>query len=75
MILPDDFSKVNTRGNKCAIKLIELGPRMSLRLIKVEKELMSGDLLYHRYMVKSEEEKDEMKSKVKDKFILDIGKK
>lgn len=59
--------KIITRGNiesgKSAIRLSELGPRMTLQLIKIEDGLMDGEVLYHELIQKSEEEKEEIKLK------------
>lgn len=45
---------------KKAIKLAELGPRMRLRLIKVEEGLCAGKVLWHEFVQKSREEEREM---------------
>lgn len=39
-----------------AVKLVELGPRMRLRLTKVEDGLCSGKVMWHEYINKSKEE-------------------
>jgi len=69
--------KLITRGNiesgKSAIRLTELGPRISLQLIKIEDGLLDGEVLYHDLIYKTEEEKveiqkkREMKRNLKDK--------
>lgn len=69
--------KLKTRGNvesgKSAIRLTELGPRLTLQLIKIEDGLLDGEVLYHDSVHKSEEEKleiqkrREMKKKLKEK--------
>jgi ribosome biogenesis protein SSF1/2 len=41
---------------KRAVKLVELGPRLKLRLIKVEEGLCDGKVMWHDYIHKSEEE-------------------
>ncbi|KAF7588290.1 hypothetical protein BBP40_005915 [Aspergillus hancockii] len=41
---------------KRAVKLVELGPRLKLRLIKVEEGLCNGKVMWHDYIHKSEEE-------------------
>ncbi|KAI9934218.1 hypothetical protein ASPWEDRAFT_109138 [Aspergillus wentii DTO 134E9] len=41
---------------KRAVKLVELGPRMKLRLIKVEEGLCDGKVMWHDFINKSEEE-------------------
>jgi len=43
--------QISARGNlvneKSAIRLTELGPRMTLELMKIQEGLMSGEVLYH----------------------------
>lgn len=41
---------------KRAVKLVELGPRLKLRLIKVEEGLCEGKVMWHEYITKSAEE-------------------
>ncbi|RAH73565.1 Brix domain-containing protein [Aspergillus aculeatinus CBS 121060] len=41
---------------KRAVKLVELGPRMKLRLQKVEEGLCEGRVMWHDFISKSEEE-------------------
>ena len=41
---------------KSAIKLVEIGPRMTLSLKKVERGLAGGDVMYHAFKTKSKEE-------------------
>lgn len=48
------------RVEKRAVKLIELGPRMKLRLTKVEEEIAGGRVLWHEYVNKSPEEVAEL---------------
>ncbi|XP_029166344.1 protein Peter pan [Nylanderia fulva] len=69
--------KLSSRGNhansKSAIRLYELGPRMTLQLIKVENGLLDGEVLFHEFVHKTEEEKlaiekkREAKKKLKEK--------
>nr|CAG4645491.1 EOG090X0508 [Lynceus sp. MCZ IZ 141354] len=54
--------KLSIRGNKqpgmkSAIRLVELGPRMTLSLLKIEENLLDGEVLYHQYIEKTEKEK------------------
>lgn len=57
--------KINTRGNiemgKSAVRLSEIGPRLTLQLIKVEEGLLEGEVLYHELIIKTEEEKEEIR--------------
>jgi ribosome biogenesis protein SSF1/2 len=52
--------KLSTRGTKgvdeVGIKLVELGPRLKLQLIKVEEGLMDGQVLYHKLSKKTDKE-------------------
>jgi ribosome biogenesis protein SSF1/2 len=48
--LPQDFvGRGNKRAEQRAIKLIELGPRMDLMLIKVQEGLCGGEVLFHEF--------------------------
>ncbi|CAL7952386.1 unnamed protein product [Xylocopa violacea] len=66
--------KLSSRGNhantKSAIRLSELGPRLTLELIKVEDGLLDGEVLYHEYIHKSEEEKSLIKKRREEKKKL-----
>ena len=46
------------------VRLTELGPRMNLRLVKIEEGLSGGAVLYHSYKSKTEEEKMQMEEKI-----------
>ncbi|KAK0387039.1 hypothetical protein NLU13_5353 [Sarocladium strictum] len=46
-----------------AVKLVELGPRMRLRLTKVEDGLCSGKVMWHEYIHKSKEEVKELEKR------------
>lgn len=48
------------RTQKRAIKLTELGPRMRLRLYKVEEGMCSGRVMWHESVTKSKAEQKEM---------------
>ncbi|KAF3892886.1 Ribosome biogenesis protein Ssf2 [Trichophyton interdigitale] len=41
---------------KRAVKLVELGPRMKLKLMKVEEGLCGGRVMWHDYVTKTKEE-------------------
>ncbi len=38
------------------LRLTEIGPRMKLQLVKIEDGVGEGDVLYHQFIQKSEEE-------------------
>ncbi|CAD6503424.1 BgTH12-03089 [Blumeria graminis f. sp. triticale] len=49
-------SGMNNRTDRRAVKLVELGPRMRLRMTKVEEGLCSGKIMWHEYIKKTPEE-------------------
>jgi len=51
----------NRVNHKSAIRLKEIGPRLSLLLIKIEDGFCQGTVLYHHYMTKSDAEIKQMK--------------
>lgn len=63
--------KLVTRGNmefgKSAIRLSELGPRLTLQLIKIEDGLMDGEVLYHDIVQKTAEEIAEIQKRREQK--------
>lgn len=52
--------KAQSNVEKRAVKLIELGPRMKLRLKKVEEDINGGKVLWHEHFEKSKEEVEKM---------------
>lgn len=61
----DDGRKAMSRGRgpkveKRAVKLVELGPRMKLRLTKVEEDIAGGKVLWHEFVTKSKDEVEKM---------------
>ncbi|KAI7908331.1 Brix domain-containing protein [Cokeromyces recurvatus] len=62
--LPQDYPGRNNRKNdQRAVRLHELGPRMTLELTKVENGLCGGEVLYHRYVTKTKKEAQETERK------------
>jgi ribosome biogenesis protein SSF1/2 len=51
------------RVEKRAVKLIELGPRMKLRLTKVEEDVCTGRTMWHEFITKSKAEEQAMEKK------------
>eukprot|EP00595_Chromulina_sp_UTEXLB2642_P000677 CAMPEP_0196766234 /NCGR_PEP_ID=MMETSP1095-20130614/20877_1 /TAXON_ID=96789 ORGANISM="Chromulina nebulosa, Strain UTEXLB2642" /NCGR_SAMPLE_ID=MMETSP1095 /ASSEMBLY_ACC=CAM_ASM_000446 /LENGTH=217 /DNA_ID=CAMNT_0042127071 /DNA_START=323 /DNA_END=973 /DNA_ORIENTATION=+ len=71
IVLPDRFNgKGNFESQQSAMKLTELGPRMTLELFKVESGLGEGDVLYHKYVQKSVEEAAALKQRVESQRAL-----
>ncbi|KAL8676793.1 MAG: hypothetical protein Q9186_006721 [Xanthomendoza sp. 1 TL-2023] len=52
----EDGQRCGTGMQKRAVKLVELGPRMTLRMTKVEEEVCGGKVMWHEYVNKSEDE-------------------
>lgn len=62
--LPDSFrGRGNHKAEKSAVRLTEIGPRLNLKLTKVEREICEGDVLYHAYVTKTPEESAKAKAK------------
>ncbi|XP_010259554.1 PREDICTED: peter Pan-like protein isoform X1 [Nelumbo nucifera] len=47
--LSSDIGRVNKASTKSAVKLQEIGPRMTLQLIKVEEGLCTGGVIFNEY--------------------------
>ncbi|OWR49457.1 Suppressor of SWI4 1 protein, partial [Danaus plexippus plexippus] len=71
VVLPQKLSnRAAAMHTKSALRLVELGPRMSLQLIKVEDGLMDGEVLFHELVEKTDEEKALIKKKREEKRRL-----
>ncbi len=56
--LPQSLSSRGAKaGAKSAVRLVELGPRIRMQLLKIEEGLVEGEVLYHQFIVKTEQEK------------------
>mgnify|MGYP006972296408 CR=1 FL=1 len=49
MTLANDLGRINKASTKSAVKLQEIGPRMTLQLIKIEEGLCSGGVIFSEY--------------------------
>ena len=58
---------VNLKNTSSAIRLYEIGPRLKLKLIKIEEGVCDGEVLYHQFVTKTAEEMKEIRSKLKIK--------
>ncbi|KAJ4956952.1 hypothetical protein NE237_013735 [Protea cynaroides] len=47
--LPSDIGRVNRASTKSAVKLQEIGPRMTIQLIKVQEGLCTGGVIFSEY--------------------------
>jgi ribosome biogenesis protein SSF1/2 len=48
---------------KRAVKLVELGPRIKMRMVKVEEGVCEGRVMWHEFVTKSKTEEKELESK------------
>jgi ribosome biogenesis protein SSF1/2 len=46
----------NTGGSQSAVRLIELGPRMQLQLLKIQDGFNDGEVLFHKHLTKTDAE-------------------
>ncbi|CAH0673824.1 unnamed protein product [Spodoptera exigua] len=71
VVLPQNLaSRGAAAESKSAIRLFELGPRISFQLVKVEDGLMDGEVLYHNLIEKTDEEKALIKKRREEKRRL-----
>jgi ribosome biogenesis protein SSF1/2 len=71
LVLPQDFrGRGNMKSQQSSIKLSEIGPRLSLSLVKIEGGLFTGETLYHSHIVKSLEEAEELRKRANSKSAL-----
>ncbi|RDD44434.1 Suppressor of SWI4 1-like protein [Trichoplax sp. H2] len=71
--LPQAISgRGNIKSQQSAIRLTELGPRMTFNLIKIEEGVCTGNVLYHQYVTKTKFEIDAIKSKLEGKKKLKL---
>nr|XP_020667738.1 suppressor of SWI4 1 homolog [Pogona vitticeps] len=57
MELPQAYAgRGNMKAQQSAVRLTEIGPRMTLQLVKVEEGLGQGNVLYHSFIHKTPEE-------------------
>lgn len=63
VVMPATIGRGNIKENKSAIKLYELGPRFTIQLIKIEEGMMNGEVFFHEYVTKTEEEAELTKAR------------
>eukprot|EP01038_Epipyxis_sp_PR26KG_P008146 gene8146-11026_t len=69
--LPERFvGKGNGKTQLSAMKLTELGPRITLEIFKVEQGINEGEVLYHKFVQKSPEEVARLKAKIEQMKLL-----
>ncbi|KAK8079019.1 hypothetical protein PG994_002826 [Apiospora phragmitis] len=55
--------EADDRVERRAVKMVELGPRMKLRLVKVEEGLSGGNVMWHEHIHKSKDEIQELEKR------------
>uniref|UniRef100_A0A1A9W9E1 Brix domain-containing protein n=1 Tax=Glossina brevipalpis TaxID=37001 RepID=A0A1A9W9E1_9MUSC len=71
VVLPQTLKrKGNMENNKSAVQLYEIGPRLTLQLIKIEEGLLTGEVLYHDHIFKTEQEKETLRTMIEKKRKL-----
>eukprot|EP01041_Mallomonas_annulata_P006708 gene6708-13596_t len=71
VILPERYiGHGNVAAQQSALKLVELGPRLSLEPFKVERGVAEGDIMYHKFETKSPEEAEASKRKIEMRNAL-----
>lgn len=53
----------NLAENQSSLRLHEIGPRITMRLMKIEDDLMTGEVLYHDYIEKDAIEVEALRKK------------
>ncbi|KAM4534932.1 suppressor of SWI4 1 homolog [Fundulus diaphanus] len=70
--LPQNYSgRGNMASQQSAVRLTEIGPRLTLQLVKIQEGMGDGNILYHSMISKTEEEIQEIlkrkEAKMKEK--------
>ncbi|XP_063686590.1 suppressor of SWI4 1 homolog [Bolinopsis microptera] len=69
--LPQNLSgKGNMKSNRSAVRLTELGPRLTLKLVKIQEGVGEGEVLYHSHVKKTAEEKKKLRVKIEKQKVL-----
>lgn len=68
--LAQAMKKGNIESGQSAVRLYELGPRITFELHKVEASLMTGEVLYHKEIVRSVDEVLKMRKNRADKRVM-----
>lgn len=62
--------KMPTNVEVNSVKLTEIGPRLSLKLVKIEEGIFDGEVKYHSFVNKTEKEKLEIRKKKEEEKKL-----
>lgn len=68
--LEQNYVGKNKQSSQRRVTLIEIGPRMTMQLTKIQDGFCDGQVLYHLFVKKTEEEKKKLKRRREDKEKL-----
>ncbi|CAI8048865.1 Suppressor of SWI4 1 homolog [Geodia barretti] len=60
----------NLKSTQSSVRLIELGPRLTLQLVKVEAGMCKGEVLHHEFIQKTKREARDVRRRVEDREKL-----
>nr|XP_040230107.2 protein Peter pan [Anopheles coluzzii] len=63
VVLAQNLKCGNLAENQSSLRLHEIGPRITMRLMKIEDDLMTGEVLYHDYIEKDAIEVEALRKK------------
>ncbi|XP_053679415.1 protein Peter pan [Anopheles nili] len=63
VVLAQNLKFGNLAENQSSLRLHEIGPRITMRLMKIEDDLMTGEVLYHDYIEKNPIEVEAIRKK------------
>merc|ERR1719242_396369 len=52
----NQHQRANAREKEQYVRLTELGPRITMNLVKIEEKVNTGKVLYHRFITKTKQE-------------------
>lgn len=67
--LPEDYQD-KKKNTQVAIRLHELGPRLTLRLVKIEEGLCRGNVVFHAHQTRTPKEVKQQLDSLKNKREL-----
>merc|ERR1711963_343851 len=60
----------NVANEKSKVNLSELGPRLTLKLVKIQEGVNDGEIMYHSYVEKTKEEVSQLATLKAEKEIV-----
>ncbi|KAK1444708.1 peter pan-related protein [Babesia gibsoni] len=66
-----ELEKISEGKGKLAVSLTEAGPRLNLRLIKIQEGVFAGAVKFHKYVNKTKEEIEQLEAHFREKRRLE----